>query len=380
MRAWAGVAASCALVASMAFAAPAAAHSSGTRPGTVSNGLSGTLYYTEFKVGSTGAQPQDNVRSVHFTYDHGQLALAQTQGVAAVPMADGLAWAPHQQLLVGGQIMGALYEVNPATGGYATAVLPEADAYHVTVAPSGTVAYTGGMPGALVQVGLRPFGSDTSIVPLKGGYTAVTQIAFDGTGQAFYTSSDAQGVGSFGTINLSTLTLHPIYSDLAGAHGITYDTYTHDLFLFGNDEILQINPNAPGDPIVSRYTVTLPTVANVNPYYYTLDQGSTDGQGQLFVGANSGTLVFINYAKTGLVGAPGNVVQQTFLDNHVDDVLLGPVSAAGACNQPGQDNGYGPGDHNMSTGWPGMSGNHRSCDPDSNGDVHSNDHNGHGQG
>src|SRR5438045_528946 len=82
----------------------------------------------------------------------------------------------------------------------------------------GKRAWTAGLPGTLAEVPLEPFTNGTPR-PITGDDLLVTSVGF-ALGKAFYTSSDANGGGNFGRIDLSTMRTQRLLSDLRGAHGI----------------------------------------------------------------------------------------------------------------------------------------------------------------
>ena len=42
----------------------------------------------------------------------------------------------------------------------------------------------------------------------------------------------------------------------------------------------------------------------------SLDQGAVDGKGHLYVADNGGRLLFVDYSKSGLIGAPSRVTRR----------------------------------------------------------------------
>ena len=231
---------------------------------------------------------------------------ASARVLASLPAADGLAFAPDGDLLVGGGDTGNVFKINPTTGAVVTEPSGIKTAFHVTVSPDGSTAWTAGLPGELAKVPLRPFGPGTR-VPLRGDDAAVSTIGFTPTG-AFYTESNSFGSGNFGTFDPATGTTHRTQLNLRGAHGFAYDPYSKHILLFGSYRIVEIDPAHP-DTLLSQRDV-----ANMS-----FDQGVVDGQGHLMAASNSGDLVYIDYAATGQLTAksPGS---KAFLDTNLDDI------------------------------------------------------------
>ena len=274
--------------------------------------FTGTLYFTTFSGGP-------NVNKVDFTYDNSvpSFSLAAPTNIASTAGADGIIFGPDGKLLVAGQGNPFIYRVDqtimPATvTPIRTAI---GDNFHLALDPSGSEVWVGGIPGPLEKVPM-PLGPGT-IAGLVGDDGAITGIAFDQTGQAFYTSSGAGGFGNFGKIDLSVspAVTTRIQSGLPAAHGIVFDPFTNTLILFGSNHISQINPTSPTS-LVSDYTND----------GLTFDQGAVDGKGHIFGATNNGLMIFIDYSVSGKVGDISNFVSSQFLANSLDDVapLVGP--------------------------------------------------------
>ncbi|MBV9124869.1 MAG: Ig-like domain repeat protein, partial [Planctomycetes bacterium] len=232
--------------------------------------------------------------------------------------ADGLIFLPNGDLLTANN---AITEINPKTGAVVATVNGQG-AEHLALDPSGTKVWTSPQPGSLVEVLLNPL-QDGIVHTLTGDDTAVTHLAFDPAGNAYYVSSGGGGFGSFGLIDLTTFTTRRIYSNLPAAHGLSFDPFTGDLIMVGSRQITQIDPRTL--QIVSTLDLSS---RGVGP----IDQGAEDGQGHLYAAANSGQLVFIDYSATGLVGDPRDFVATPFLANALDDVA--PLSGLGAQGIP----------------------------------------------
>ena len=265
--------------------------------------VSGELYYTRYS-------GTPNIKKVPFRFDGARLVLGSKSPVGAVGGADG-------DLIIGGQGDRVHKVKTDGSGVHDTVSAGGGASFHVTLDPDGGRVWTAGQPGALVEVPLRPF-ADGVIHQLGGDDTTITAIAFDGSGAAFYTASDYRGGGRFGVVDLTTFTTHRLLSGVEAAHAIVFDSFTCDLFLFGGNDIAQIDPLAPA-MIKSSRRFRLDS---------QFDQGTTDGEGHLFVARNSGELIFVDYAASGLIGDISNITAVIFLDSNLDD--LAPLSGPGA--------------------------------------------------
>jgi RHS repeat-associated protein len=279
------------------------------------------LYFTQY-------QGSNRVSKVSATYDGTTLTLGTPTTIAFNIGADGLVFGPDGNLYVGGQ-GNIVYQVNPTTGAIASVSAGGTNAFHIGLDPSGTKLWTGGIPGGLAEIPLRPFANGIAH-PLQGDDTAVDTIAFDAAGNAYYTSSGGGGFGDFGRINLTTFTTTRVYSNLPAAHGMAYDSFTNDLILFGDNHITQIDPTTMA--IVSERDFSGQGLG-------AFDQGTVDGSGRVYEADNDGHLIFVDYSHTGLVGAANDVVATPFLAPFLDDIA--PVSGTGSsgnAQEPGLPN------------------------------------------
>jgi hypothetical protein len=250
------------------------------------------------------------LRVVAYQADGDRIRVGTSKVVTSLPGADGLAFAPDGDLLVGGGRQGAVFKVNPKTGAFTSQPSGIPTAFHVSVSPDGARAWTAGLPGKLASLPLKPFGPGTA-GNVQGDDQFITTIGFT-PGRAFYTSSDSFGSGNFGTIDLTTMRTKRWQVGLRGAHGFAYDPFTKDIFLFGSYAIVQIDPAHP-DVVISERSVP----------GMSFDQGTVDGHGHLLAASNSGYLVLIDYAASGLVGDTGtakNPSSKAFLDANLDDI------------------------------------------------------------
>ena len=285
---------------------------------------SGILYYTRFDHGAG----ESNVKSINYSYD-GLVTYALTgkTGIATTNGADGIIFAPDGDLLVGGQSNGIVSKVKISNGSITTASPGVGDAYHLSLAPDGSKAYATNIPGSLGFVNLGPF-SGGSQITLTGDDTAITSLAFDQSGNAYYTTANSGGTsGNVGRINLTTGVTTQVRAGIAGAHGMVYDSYTNTLDLFGGTHIRQLNLDA-GLTDYSDFDVSTALTGSQNAAFQ-FDQGAADGKGHVFVADNNnGDLLFVDY-HTSLHFADGsNFRANLFLDNQLDDVA--PLSGLGS--------------------------------------------------
>lgn len=282
-----------------------------TQAGAVAT--SGTMFFTTFAGGQ-------NVNKVSFSYNGtNSFTLGTPSGVASTPGADGIIFAPDGDLLVGGQ-GNAVYKVNPTTGTFTGVNAGGTNAFHIMLDPNKTQAWTSGIPGTPATIPLSPSFANGTAHPLafaSGAPAFIDTIAWDKSGNAFYTSSGSGGFGTFGKIDLTTFVVTPEITGLPAAHGMSFDPFSGDLILFGDNHISQIDPLAP-TVLKSDFT----------GFGGTFDQGSVDGKGNIFAANNDGNLVFMDYSGSGLVGSGTNFVSNQFLAGALDDVapLAGPGS------------------------------------------------------
>ncbi|MBV8295202.1 MAG: hypothetical protein JO085_00060 [Acidimicrobiia bacterium] len=268
--------------------------------------MSGELSYTTYNPPA--------VKRLGFSFDGSSLRITSQHFLASLTFADGIVFAPDGKLLVGGGPAG-IFEVDPSSGAVQSAHPGGPGAWHVAVDPGGTRAWAAGLPGPLSEVPLDPF-RDGVAHPLTGDDTNVTSVGF-AAGKAFYTASDARGIGSFGTIDLTSFRTTRLMADLRGAHGMTYDAATGDLLLIGNTDVVQIDPSNPSVVAASR---TFPGLQ--------LDQGTVDGKGHLFAASSTGQLLFVDYSATHHIDDASDVVAKAFVDPNLDD--FAPLTGPGA--------------------------------------------------
>jgi WD40 repeat protein len=254
------------------------------------------------------------VQRVSYLYRHGQLQLGTPAVIAHLQNADGLAYTPSGQLVIGGQSSGLLTLLAPSGATVGSVPSGVSGAFLVALAPSGKTLYTAGLPGSLAEVVLDPL-SPGHAVTLSGDDPTITDLAFGPSGQALYTSSPSEGRGDIGLLDIATGSTHRLFSNISGAHGIMYDPFSGSYLIIGGDSILQVPAGNPSQ-IISELTVP----------GMQFDQGAVTGRGNAFFASNTGSLVMIDYASTGRIGEVANVIQTRFLAPHLDDVapLIGP--------------------------------------------------------
>jgi len=302
---------------------------------------SGDLFFSTFRVANpiSNQTLQDaSIDKVHFTFDGTAFSLGASTKVldlGSTGNADGLIFAPNGDLLIGGSTTHQIERITTAGKVVGTVTVGGTDPYHLSLNPAGTTIYSGGSTGTILGrpvIGDNPgpvgvtslFSNGTAHTP-TGSDTAITQIAFDAKGNAYYTSSPDTGTGSVGTINLNTFTTTRKISGLIAAHGITYDSFTGDLIFSGGNHVTQIDP------------ATFKVVSDLNLMdlgTLQLDQVATDGKGHLFVGDNGsvpstpGKLIFVDYSRSKLVGDTSNNRGAVALAIGLDD--LAPLAGPGA--------------------------------------------------
>ena len=310
-----------ALVAASAHAAAADAHAT-----------SDTLYFT-----ITGGTP---VYSMGFHYDGtGNVTLDPSHRITDLGhQGDGLAFARDGDLLVGAPFQ-SVDKVNIGNGTFTHQTQQAGGAgqvAHVSVDPSRQKVW-GTYTGGITEFPLSPAFADGTEHDVTGDSTDITTLGFTPDGHAYYSSSD----GSFGSIDLSTFQTTRLIAacptnpdNCLGSpmHSFTYDSYTGDIIGFGTNHVVQIRLT-PTPHIVSQGDLQAPVGS--------LDQGTVDGRGHLYVGDNGGYIVFVDYAASHLIGDAGNfvkAVQPSMTDDASpvdpgapDDVA--PLSGFGARDQ-----------------------------------------------
>ena len=264
--------------------------------------LTKTITYTRF------LGPPNNLMQARFTYDAGAgtTALSNYVSIASLPGADGVLFAPDGDVIVGGQ-GNAVHKVVLSSGSFTTVNVGGVLSFHVMLDPNGTTVWTAGNLGALGSVPLNPFGNGTPH-RLTGDDLLVTHIAFAG-GQAYYSASGVLGLGNFGRIDLGTFTTTRLFTAVPWAHGMAFDCFTKDIIVFGGSYVAQFDP----------VTETVVSVLDATPLNLNLDQGTSDGEGHLYIASNTGHMLFVDMTVSGLVGTP-DFVDAPFLDSWVDDI------------------------------------------------------------
>lgn len=279
--------------------------------------FAGTLYFTTFNGGQ-------NVHSVQYDYNGTSFSLTNVTNLTPTNGADGLIFDPmNGKLMVAGQSNNNLAEENvDGTGLQNVQVGNAGQSYHLALTNDNQQVWNmANGQNAFISVVNLPFGTNGTSYAVTGDSTDVRGVVWNPTaGQYFYTSAPDGGTGAFGTItfNGSQFTTTMIKSNLS-AHGITYDPFTHDMFVNAGNTIQQID--AAGN-IIGQ------VVVNGEEF----DQAAADGKGHLFVASNTGDLEFIDYAATGNIGT-ATFSANPFLANSLDDIA--PLSGQGSVPEPG---------------------------------------------
>ena len=154
--------------------------------------------------------------------------------------------------------------------------------------------------------------------------------------------------GKIGEKVITAVGTQVLIDSLEGAHGGAYDKYSKTIFVFGGSRIVQIQPykdmaGKPQAKVVAyidlreffgpetKENLTGPRTPNVG---WRLDQGTTDGYGHLFVAANTGHMIFVDFAANPKKLINDNVlVHVQWIDNYLDD--LAPLSGVGVIREGG---------------------------------------------
>lgn len=335
-----------------------------------------------------------NVKKFHYSWDGATLTIGTPEGVAMTPGADGIIFDPGgQHVILGGQdnvVYRAPIDGSAIAGANveSAALSANTGSFHLTADPDGTKFWTSEQPDNVLNNVTYNFGSTINQIPVTGDM--VTQIGFAPTlsavnpNLAYYTNSDVSGLGgNFGIVNLSTGVASPAagFTGIDGPHSVQYDPHSGDVFLFGDQTIIQVDITDPTAPTIKSMrdlsaelgakseildvTVTVNNVpfigtfgpdalvniiASMRTFGFNdeadqierfaqlarMDQGIVDGQGHLFAAVNTGHLVFLDYTDTGLIENAILALDQTqmlpFLDENLDD--LAPLVGAGSVPGP----------------------------------------------
>jgi len=278
------------------------------------------LFYTTFS-------GTPNVHTTTALLSGSSLTFSGTSNVATTTGADGIAFAPDGNLLIGGQNANNPAQVHEITVGGAAVASASTTAssngsYNLALSansPSATL-YTlcntncgANFTSFTLSGGGLVNASTGTDITVTGGRNSnqVTGLVFDTHNSTWYygTTVDDSTSGDFGTVTFSgtTATLHTLLSGVA-AHGVTFDPFTNDVIFSSGNQIDQFDPGAGS--IVSSITDT--TGGD------EFDQSAADGKGHLFVASNNGNLVGVDYDATGLIGTGTRA--ESFLAGSLDDI------------------------------------------------------------
>jgi len=302
----------------------------------------GTLYYTTFAGG-------ENVWRVGVTYNDAPntLTVGASVNLASTPGADGIVINPKpnpdnpDRLLVGGQANGQVHNVKIDGTGFTSTNANTDNVFHLAVINVGAGVLnlmSTGIPGTLVKYSIAANGdlSPGIVIPVMtptGAALDITQVIQTPAG-FFYTASDNLGVGSLGTLafngTFTSAVATEVFGDIPGAHGGLYDPFTNSIIIVGDGEIRQYDLTLT---LVSQLLeAAFPGGGSPNPNEDHFDQAAVDGKGLLFVANNDGRLFFVDYRASGLVGGPGNFLNQQFLKEDLDDIA--PIIVVGRTELP----------------------------------------------
>jgi len=277
-------------------------------PGTP---ITGTLFFTSFNnlnsgncgPGGVASVPADpcfgigpgsfNVWKVGFSWDGSTLTFpGGITPVALTNGADGIVGLPNGNFAVAGQNSGLVHELTPAGvqvngAGTASGV---AQAYHLGLDPAGAFLYSAGIPNFVGKLAV-PIVAAGAANGLAGPDTILTQIAWDGVGDPFYTSSAAGGFGTFGSLDVGITTTAQIFTLVAYPHGMDFDTFCSFMTLFGGLNIAQIATGAPVDPTGNGNGMLFTGPGGLG---ITYDQGVSDGTGILIAASNNGLVTLVD--------------------------------------------------------------------------------------
>jgi hypothetical protein len=268
-----------------------------------------TLYYTNFTGGG------DNVNRVDASYDSvsHKLTLSNQKGIAALNGADGIIFDANGHLLVGGQGTNLVFQLNPDGTNIKSANAVNA-AFHLALSPDGKTAYTSTFTGPLVTMPTNPISAGTAHA-VTGGDTGLTQIAFAPNGKVFYSNSNPNGFGNYGSIDLSTFKTTRLGTSVQAVHGIVFDPFTGLITFFGNGKTATIDQNGGSFK------------QSASQFNADFDQGAVDGLGHAYVAGNNG-ITFLDYSTSKDITNPDRVIIMGGF-NFIDDLapLVGPGSA-----------------------------------------------------
>lgn len=285
--------------------------------------VTSTLYYTTFS----------GTPNVHTTTAHlngTSLTFTGTSNIGTTNGADGIAFAPDGNLLIGGQNANNPAQVHEITVAGAAVASAKTTAnsngsYHLALSANSPTATLYTLCNTNCGSNLTSFtlsggglvnnstGTDITVSGGRNNNNQVTGLVFDTHNSTWYygATPDNSTSGDFGTVTFSgtTATLHTLLNG-APAHGVAFDPLTNDIILNGGDQIEQFDPSVGN--VVS--TITDHTSGD------EFDQSAVDGNGHLFVASNNGNLVGIDYdtALNHLIGH--GTLAESFLVSNLDDI------------------------------------------------------------
>jgi hypothetical protein len=316
------------------------------------------VYYTRFRTGLPAGEK--NVKRANVTYDktthvltiNNKFDIARTEAIdpsnppTVIPGADGIAFHPDGDLLIGGEVTGRMFKVNRNTGVYTSVDVGQIDAFHVKVNPNGLIAYTAGLNDPNSSLATVPL-TATSFAPgtshsITGPDNLITDVVFvPGSaspaafpnGRVFYTRSGTNGGGNFGIIDLATFQTTQVVAGMDYAHGIQFDPFSNSLLLFGEKKISQWDPSTlvPTHIATVDFTAMFPTL-DLDQGSITGVQGSAVSHGLIFAASNGGDLFAMDYSATSNIGTSTATASIAHLDMNLDDIAPLNAVVPPACN------------------------------------------------
>jgi streptogramin lyase len=215
----------------------------------------------------------------------GRTRLDPPQPVGYVPNATGIVSLPDGRLMVGA-FGRRLIILDPVTGRVGSIWAPH-KAARVVVDPTGRSLWAIDESGSLMRIPIAPRRHAKTYL-LRGPDKQLTDLAFDRSGNAFYTAAG----GSFGKVNLRRFVTQRLYQGLPSANQVIFDRYSGDLILTGDNRMTQVDPRTAR--IVSNVDLTSAiarTAADHARDRALCDQASTNERGTLMVACHHALVI-----------------------------------------------------------------------------------------
>jgi hypothetical protein len=259
-----------------------------------------------------------NVWRGRYSLVRGRIRLDAPQPVGYVPNATGIIALPDGRLMVGA-FGRRLIILDPVTGRVGSIWAPQ-KAARVVVDPTGRILWAIGESGSLMRI-LIAARQHAKAYLLRGPDKQITDIAFDRSGNAFYTAVG----GDFGKVDLTRFVTQRLYQRLPSADTVIFDRYSGDLILTGDNRMTQVDPRTV--KIVSNVDVTS-AIARTAPDHARdralCDQASTNERGTLIVACHR-ALVIIRLRRERQSRAAATSSAVLWLRDNLDDIA--PLTA-----------------------------------------------------